>query len=53
MEDLCSSTMVPFVMLVPANGALFHFFEQLSNRQFSEAYDALLSMSDAQLDERR
>ncbi|MAP42276.1 MAG: hypothetical protein CL981_00875 [Euryarchaeota archaeon] len=35
------------------NGALFHFFEQLSNRQFSEAYDALLAMSDAQLDERR
>jgi len=35
------------------NGALFDFFEQLSNRKFSEAYDALLTMSDAQLDERR
>ncbi len=35
------------------NNALFHFFEQLSKRQFSEAYDALLTMSEVKLNERR
>jgi len=35
------------------NNALFHFFEQLSKREFSKAYDALLTMSEVKLDERR